>query len=133
MDVSNVTANIRVHTATQQGSVIDVIWLVNPEQDRSTSSKAIESLRSADEMLVNKLPQLKINGKGKLTPVADAATLVETRNPNRIPACKHPPQLPHITLHYVESWRPFMQQCVCLTIACTALWCDLTHIYLAQV
>ena len=31
MDLTNITASIRVDTATQQGSVIDVIRLVNPD------------------------------------------------------------------------------------------------------
>lgn len=76
-------ASIRVDTATQQGSVIDVIRMVL----RCDSSSANTTLRRLKEDfpelgadlggLGSACSQLRINGKGKLTPVADAKTLVE--------------------------------------------------------
>jgi hypothetical protein len=77
MDVSNITASIRIDTATKQGSVLDVINLINPTRDKSTASKAISALKQVDEQLVNRIHKLRIIGKGKLTPVANARTLIE--------------------------------------------------------
>jgi hypothetical protein len=76
-DLANITANIRVDRATQRGSVIDVIRMIGKDNDRSTSSKALESLRSTCPELMSRIQQLRINGKGRLTPCADARTLVE--------------------------------------------------------
>eukprot|EP00953_Heterococcus_sp_UTEX-ZZ885_P022473 12434-Heterococcus_DN1.PRE.6 len=77
MDVSSITASIRIDTATKQGSVLDVINWINPTRDKSTASKAISALKQVDEQLVNRIHKLRINGKGKLTPVANARTLIE--------------------------------------------------------
>ena len=77
MDVANLTANIRVDTATRNGSVIDVIRLINPDQTRQAASEAITALRTSCPELASRIGHLKIDGKGKHTPVADARTLVE--------------------------------------------------------
>ena len=66
--------SIRVDTATQKGSVIDVVRMVLG----CTSGNAHTSLRRLKqdfpELILN---HVRINGKGKLTPVADAKTLME--------------------------------------------------------
>jgi hypothetical protein len=74
MNLANITASIRVDLDTKKGSVIDVIRLVNPNL---TSSNAGNTLTKLSSDLGIQYTQLKINGKGKLTPVADARTLVE--------------------------------------------------------
>ena len=73
--MDNITAGIRVDVALKQGSVLDVINLMNPNQDKSTASKAISALKQVDEEFLNRIHKLRINGKGKPTPVADARTL----------------------------------------------------------
>ena len=75
--MDNITAGIRVDVVSKQGSVLDVINLMNPNRDKSTASKAISALKQFDKELLNKIHKLRINGKGKPTPVADARTLVE--------------------------------------------------------
>ncbi|CAM9726853.1 unnamed protein product, partial [Phaeothamnion confervicola] len=67
--------DIRIDTATQTGSVIDVVKLVlGPNVDRTTPQKAYERL---EDSLKIRILHVKINGKGRPTPVADAKTLVE--------------------------------------------------------
>jgi hypothetical protein len=75
--MDNITASIRVDVVSKQGSVLDVINLMNPNRDKSTASKAISALKQFDEELLNRIHKLRIIGKGKPTPVADARTLVE--------------------------------------------------------
>eukprot|EP00953_Heterococcus_sp_UTEX-ZZ885_P029905 15835-Heterococcus_DN1.PRE.4 len=75
--MDNITAGIRVDVVSKQGSVLDVINLMNPNRDKSTASKAISALKQFDKELLNRIHKLRINGKGKPTPVADARTLVE--------------------------------------------------------
>ncbi|KAG5184604.1 hypothetical protein JKP88DRAFT_244615 [Tribonema minus] len=72
MDIANFNTCIRVDNATQMGSVIDVINLINPYE-----SNAPKTLTRLPQDLIAKCSQLRINGKGKLTPCADAQTLVE--------------------------------------------------------
>jgi hypothetical protein len=74
MDLASITASIRVDHDTKKGSVIDVIRLVNPNL---TSSNAGNTLTKLSSDLGIRYTQLRINGKGKPTPVADARTLVE--------------------------------------------------------
>jgi hypothetical protein len=74
VNLANITASIRVDLDTKKGSVIDVIRLVNPNL---TSSNAGNTLTKLSSDLGIRYTQLKINGKGKPTPVADARTLVE--------------------------------------------------------
>jgi hypothetical protein len=74
MDLANIIASIRVDDITKKGSVIDVVRLVNPNLTSSNASNTLTKLTS--DMGVQ-YTQLKINGKGRPTPVADARTLVE--------------------------------------------------------
>lgn len=69
-------AIIRVNTDTQQGSAIDLARMVL----QCTSSNAHTTLRRLQEdypELGNQLTWLRINGKGRLSPVADVKTLIE--------------------------------------------------------
>jgi hypothetical protein len=74
MDLASITASIRVDHDTKKGSVIDVIRLVNPNL---TSSNAGNTLTKLSSDMGIQYTQLRINGKGKLTPVAAARELVE--------------------------------------------------------
>ncbi|ACH46886.1 unknown [Feldmannia species virus] len=75
-----VNATIRIDNATQKGSVIDVIRMVL-RCDASSANTAFRRLK--DDMLKSRAEfgaacsHLRINGKGRLTPVANAKTLVE--------------------------------------------------------
>ena len=63
---------IRVDQQTQKGSVIDVIRLITG----LSSAHAGQSFsRLGAELVASNICNIRINGKGKLTPVADAATL----------------------------------------------------------
>ncbi|KAG5177544.1 hypothetical protein JKP88DRAFT_242225 [Tribonema minus] len=73
MDLTNITATIRVDTATQLGSVMDVIAMVDPGNPSLSLSRLIKGVPD----LIEKCKKLKINGKGNVTPVADAKTLIE--------------------------------------------------------
>ena len=73
---ANLTDGIRVDQATQKGSVYDVIQLVT----KATPSYAVRILSRTQRdhpEFMTKCHKLKINNKGKDTPVADAASLVE--------------------------------------------------------
>lgn len=73
---ANLTDGIRVDQATKQGSVYDVIQLVT-QGDPRYSARVLARLNEHHPDLHPKWMKLKINGKGRETPVADAATLVE--------------------------------------------------------
>jgi hypothetical protein len=77
MDVACITGSIRVDTATQKGSVIDVIRLVQQcnASDASTYFKRL--INDLGTELGTRCPLLRINGRGQATPCADARTLVE--------------------------------------------------------
>jgi hypothetical protein len=77
MDVANITASIRVDTATKKGSVLDVIRIVQQcnASDASTYFKRI--VNDLGTELGTGCPSLRINSKGQATPCADARTLVE--------------------------------------------------------
>lgn len=78
MDVANITASIRVDAATKKGSVIDVINMVTKNSlARNSVTQAVQAFETSCPDLFCRIDQLKINGKGRLTPVADARTLVE--------------------------------------------------------
>ena len=64
---------IRTDGATKKGSVIDVIKIITRQTSSSAASTALDRIPE----LGTRCTQLKINGKGKLTPVADTATLLE--------------------------------------------------------
>ena len=73
---ANLTDGIRVDQATQKGSVYDVIRVVT----KANSAYAVRILSRIHKQYPENMTQchiLKINGKGRATPVADAATLVE--------------------------------------------------------
>ncbi|CAN0242911.1 unnamed protein product [Phaeothamnion confervicola] len=77
MDIVSVTATIRVDAETKKGSVIDVIRLVHPAYTSANASQTLTNFLQGVPDMINRIDKLRINGKGKLTPVADAATLVE--------------------------------------------------------
>jgi hypothetical protein len=64
-----VTAKIRIDKATQQASVLDVIKLITGQKSNSATKTFCR--------LTADCRQLRIDGKGKLTPVCDAKTMVE--------------------------------------------------------
>ena len=69
---ANLTDGIRVDQATQKGSVYDVIQAVT--RANATYSTRILA-RIYDPTITSKVAKLRINGKGRKTPVADADTL----------------------------------------------------------
>lgn len=69
-------ATLRVDTNTQQGSVLDVVRMVL-QCSSGNANNALRRLQEDCAELTSACSQLRINGKGKLTPVADAKTLVE--------------------------------------------------------
>ena len=72
----NLTDGIRIDQATQKGSIYDVISVVT----KATSAYAVRILSRIQKQYpenVTKCHKLRINGKGRETPVADAAILVE--------------------------------------------------------
>ena len=71
MNPALTNSNIRIDKATLQASVLDVIRLITG-QNAKGASKIIERL-----VKLSKCRQLRINGKGKLTPVCDASTMVD--------------------------------------------------------
>ena len=73
---ANLTDGIRVDRATQKGSVHDVVHLIC-QKPGNYASQTFLRLEKAYPELTPKWCKLKINGKGRETPVADAATLVE--------------------------------------------------------
>ncbi|CAN0128060.1 unnamed protein product, partial [Ectocarpus sp. 12 AP-2014] len=70
------TSTIRVDQDTGKGSVMDTIRMVL-KCSSSTATTTLNRLRMASEELVARCDQLRINGKGKFTPVADPKTLIE--------------------------------------------------------
>jgi len=74
---ANLIIGIRVDTASQRGSIRDVIQMVTKRRDGSHLSQVLSRILKDNPELNPKWVKLKINGKGQLTPVADAATLVE--------------------------------------------------------
>jgi hypothetical protein len=77
MDLANIIANIRVDADSQRGSVIDVIRLINPNLTSGNATNVLNNLTKDNSAVASGISQLRINGKGKLTPLADARTLVE--------------------------------------------------------
>ena len=73
---ANLTDGIRVDQATQKGSVYDVISVVTQKGNTHVTQTFSRVTKSHPE-LNTKWVKLRINGKGRETPVADAATLVE--------------------------------------------------------
>lgn len=71
------SATIRVDTATQKGSVLDVIRMVLACTSGHANTALCRLKNEFSELTAQCGQQLRINGKGKLTPVADAKTLVE--------------------------------------------------------
>ena len=73
---TDLTQGIRVDQATQKGSVYDVISIITDKGNTHVTQTFSRITKSRDEFNT-KCVKLKINGKGKATPVADATTLVE--------------------------------------------------------
>ena len=69
-------STIRVDNTTKKGSAIDTVRMVL-ECDSSKANTALSRLNNSDASRRTQLTQLRINGKGKITPVADAKTLIE--------------------------------------------------------
>ncbi len=67
---------IRVDRATQKGSVYDVVHLVT-QGNPTYSARVLARVCEQHPELHPKWMKLRINGKGRETPVADATTLVE--------------------------------------------------------
>ncbi len=73
---ANLTDGIRVDQATQKGSVYDVIRLVTKKKGGDTI-QTFSRIQKRHTEFITKCDKLRINGKGRETPVANAATLVE--------------------------------------------------------
>ncbi len=73
-NVDNVT--IRVDTATKKGSVLDVVRMVL-QCNSSVANTYFGKLKEEIPEFRVRCSEHRINGKGRLTPVADAKTLVE--------------------------------------------------------
>ena len=73
---ANLTDGIRVDQGTQKGSVYDVTRVVTGN-DHRYCARIFSRIQKQYPELLTKCPPLRINGKGRETPVADAATLVE--------------------------------------------------------
>jgi hypothetical protein len=73
--------NIRIDNATKLGSVIDVIQLVIPHIDSRHAGETLKRLVASTDQIRDQLSAsikyIRINGKGRETPCAPAATLVE--------------------------------------------------------
>ena len=74
MDLAQLQTSIRVDAKSQQGSVLDVIRLVNPNL---SSGNAANTFKVLTTHMTIAHSHISINGKGKPTPVADARTLIE--------------------------------------------------------
>ena len=73
---STITSSIRVDATTKKGSVIDVIRMVNREVPSNQASMVFSRLATEYPELSSKFDRVRINGKGRLTPVADFQTLI---------------------------------------------------------
>ena len=71
--MENQFRDIRYDLETKKGSVLDVIMVVTGK----TSGNASNTVKALPEELTQEISQLRINGKGRETPVADAKTLVQ--------------------------------------------------------
>ena len=76
MDPLFAQTKIRVHKATQQASVIDVVRMVTG-QDQDVAAGTVRRLMKDDTKFRAICTKLRINGKGKPTWVANAPTCVE--------------------------------------------------------
>ncbi len=68
---------VKVDTATNKGSVIGLLKVLTGRNSSGASTAFKRDILPKYPELGSKCAQLKINGKGNITPVADAATLVE--------------------------------------------------------
>lgn len=75
-DVLKALDSIRIDTATNKGSVIDVVRAICGGSS-SYASEIILNITNVDMELGGKITHVNINNKGKPTPVADAVTLME--------------------------------------------------------
>ncbi|KAG5179474.1 hypothetical protein JKP88DRAFT_256260 [Tribonema minus] len=77
LELADIPAAIRINLASGMGSVLDVIRLVNPEIPSNQASSTFKRVATELPDMASSCCQLRINGNGKLTPCADARTLVE--------------------------------------------------------
>ena len=69
-------SKVRVDTATNKGSVIGLLKVLTGFASRNCSV-VLQRIQANFPELATNCSHVKINGKGRETPVADAATLVE--------------------------------------------------------
>jgi hypothetical protein len=74
-----VNRKLRIDTKTQMICVLEVIQLVSgiSQSDASTVFRRLETKPGTSSNLQTKCRRIKINNKGNITPVADAATMIE--------------------------------------------------------
>ena len=78
-DVNTVFGSVRIDKASGKASSIDVIRLVL-RSDSSTANTTLRRLLAVDDCtpsMKSRIKYLRINGCGKITPVADLRTLIE--------------------------------------------------------
>lgn len=73
---SAITTAIRIDVASNKGSVIDVIRLVNHNLTSGNAANVLANLTKENPELATRTVNIRINQKGKLSPVADFGTLV---------------------------------------------------------
>ena len=76
VSAANLTDGIRVDQATQKGSVYDLVHIICHKLG-DYASQSFARLEQAYPELTPTWCKLRITGKGRATPVAGAATLVE--------------------------------------------------------
>ncbi|AAR26857.1 FirrV-1-A33 [Feldmannia irregularis virus a] len=88
----NIQGSIRVDEESRMGSVIDVIKLICPEKSEFHAYKTLSNLIDDDDKCIGnkfksddstiplrlseRVKKIQINGRGRVTPVADAKTLI---------------------------------------------------------
>ena len=68
---------VRRDVASNKGSAIDVVLAIDAAKDSSNAQNILRRVFAAYPTLGTRCTHLKINNKGRETPVADAATLLE--------------------------------------------------------
>ncbi|KAG5189039.1 hypothetical protein JKP88DRAFT_243301 [Tribonema minus] len=77
MELVDIPTAIRIDLASNMGSVLDVIRLVNPETPSNQVPSTFKRLATELPDVASSCCQLRMNRNGKLTPCADARTLVQ--------------------------------------------------------
>jgi hypothetical protein len=76
MNLAIISASIRVDVDTQTGSVIDVIRLINSNLTSGNATNVLNNLTQSLPDISSQIHVLRINGKGKFTPVANVQTII---------------------------------------------------------